>query len=58
MKIARKPAAQDDFIAPPRRAFRRVAKHLREESARLGLPLIGGEAKPSKPARTARTSAR
>lgn len=36
-----KPA--DDFIAPARRAFRRVAKKLRAENARFGLPLITGE---------------
>ena len=34
---------KDDFIAPARRAFRRVARQLRVENARLGLPLILGE---------------
>jgi hypothetical protein len=34
---------RDDFIAPARRAFRRVARQLRAENARLGLPLILGE---------------
>lgn len=34
---------KDDFIAPARRAFRRVARQLRTENARLGLPLILGE---------------
>jgi hypothetical protein len=34
---------KDDFIAPARRAFRRVARQLRAENARLGLPLILGE---------------
>ena len=33
----------DDFIAPARRAFRRVARQLRAENVRLGLPLIVGE---------------
>jgi hypothetical protein len=58
MKTARKTTAEDDFIAPARRAFRRVANHLRRESARLALPLVGGEGKVAKPARTTRTSAR
>jgi len=34
---------KDDFIAPARRAFRRVARQLRAENARLGLPLVFGE---------------
>jgi hypothetical protein len=34
---------KDDFIAPARRAFRRVARQLRAENARLGLPLILGD---------------
>ena len=34
---------KDDFIAPARRAFRRVGRQLRAENARLGLPLILGE---------------
>jgi hypothetical protein len=34
---------KDDFIAPARKAFRRVARQLRAENARLGLPLIFGE---------------
>jgi len=34
---------RDDFIAPARRAFRRVARQLRAENARLGLPLVLGE---------------
>lgn len=33
----------DDFIAPARRAFRRVARQLRAEHAKLGLPLVLGE---------------
>ena len=31
-----------EFLAPARRAFRRVARKLREENARLGLPLVVG----------------
>ena len=58
MKTARKPTTQDDFIAPARRAFRRVAKNLRAENGRLGLPLIGGNSGTAKPARAARASAR
>lgn len=34
---------KDDFIAPARRAFVRVARKLRQENARLGLPLLAGE---------------
>jgi hypothetical protein len=34
---------EDDFIAPAKRAFQRVARQLRAENARLGLPLILGE---------------
>lgn len=34
---------KDDFIAPARKAFRRVARQLRAENARLGLPLIFGK---------------
>jgi len=34
---------KDDFIAPARRAFRRVARQLRAENARLGLPLVFGQ---------------
>ena len=30
------------FLAPARRAFVRVARKLREENARLGLPLVVG----------------
>lgn len=56
MKTARKPTPQDDFIAPARRAFRRVAKNLRAENSRLGLPLICGEPRIAKPTRGARTS--
>jgi hypothetical protein len=31
-----------EFLAPARRAFRRVARKLRAENARLGLPLVVG----------------
>ncbi len=34
---------KDDFIAPARRAFQRVARQVRAENSRLGLPLILGE---------------
>jgi hypothetical protein len=34
---------KDDFITPAKRAFRRVARQLRAENAKLGLPLVFGE---------------
>jgi hypothetical protein len=34
---------EDDFIAPARRAFRRVARQLRAEHAKSGMPLILGD---------------
>ncbi|MEQ2010384.1 MAG: hypothetical protein ABMA26_26660 [Limisphaerales bacterium] len=45
-----------EFLAPARRAFARVARKLREENARLGLPLVVGVGNrvvyvPVKPAR-------
>ena len=43
MKNGNGHSKNDDFIAPARRAFRRVARQLRAENARLGLPLILGE---------------
>jgi hypothetical protein len=43
MKNGNGHAKKDDFIAPARKAFRRVARQLRAENARLGLPLIFGE---------------
>jgi len=43
MKSGTKPRSRDNFIGPARRAFRRVARRLRAENARLGLPLIVGE---------------
>lgn len=42
MKNGKTQHKKDDFIAPVRRAFRRVARQLRAENARLGLPLIVG----------------
>lgn len=55
----RKPSKEfeREFLAPAMRAFRRVAKKLREENARLGLPLVVGVGNrvvyvPVKPART------
>jgi hypothetical protein len=36
-------SGKDDFIAPARRAFKRVAATLRAENKRLNLPLIFGE---------------
>ena len=34
---------EDDFIAPAKRAFRRVARQIRAESAKSGLPLVFGD---------------
>jgi hypothetical protein len=34
---------EDNFIAPARRAFSRVAKRLRAENKRLNLPLVVGD---------------
>ncbi len=34
---------KDDFITPAKRAFRRVARQLRAENTKLGLPLVFGE---------------
>jgi hypothetical protein len=34
---------EDNFIAPARRAFRRVARQVRAENAKLGLPLVLGD---------------
>jgi hypothetical protein len=34
---------KEDFIAPARRAFRRVARQLRAEHAKSGMPLVFGE---------------
>lgn len=35
--------ADDEFLAGARRAFKRVARRLRIENGRLGLPLITAE---------------
>ena len=43
MKNGSKSRERDAFIAHAQRAFRRVARRLRAENARLGLPLIVGE---------------
>ena len=42
MKKATGKAIQNEFILSAQRAFRRVARTLRTENARLGLPLIEG----------------
>ena len=42
MKNGKTHAKKDDFIAPARRAFRRVARTIRTEHAKLGLPLVFG----------------
>jgi hypothetical protein len=41
--MKRHSASNDDFIAPAKRAFRRVAVRVRAENAKLKLPLIVGE---------------
>ena len=43
MRSKRKTRQREDFIAPARRAFHHVARRLRAENARLGLPIIAGE---------------
>jgi hypothetical protein len=43
MKKAKGKKPQDEFILSAKRAFRRVARKLRIENARLGLPLVQGE---------------
>jgi hypothetical protein len=43
MKNGNGHSKKDDFIAPARRAFRRVARQIRSEHAKLGLPLVFGE---------------
>lgn len=44
MKNRKKVAAsRDNFIAPARRAFGRVAKQIRAENKRLNLPLVVGD---------------
>jgi hypothetical protein len=60
MKDRKKNRERDAFLAPAQRAFRRVARRLRAENARLGLPLIVGENGKIRlvQLKTARTSAR
>jgi len=43
MKNGRKHPTADGFIAPAKRAFRRVARQIRAEHARAGVPLVLGE---------------
>lgn len=43
MKNSNGQSKKDDFIAPAKRAFRRVARRLRAENAKLGMPLVFGE---------------
>jgi len=40
MRAVKKSQAQDDFIAPARRAMNRAARKARAENRRLGLPVI------------------
>jgi hypothetical protein len=42
-KTGRKNGSDDEFIAAARRAFKRVARQLRIENRRLGLPLISAK---------------
>lgn len=42
-KISRENGSDDEFIAAARRAFKRVARQLRIENRRLGLPLISAK---------------
>lgn len=56
MKKAAQPKTEDDFIAPARRAFARVARKLRLENAILGLPLRGAVREKAKPKSAARMS--
>jgi hypothetical protein len=42
-KNGRKNGADDEFLAAARRAFNRVARQLRLENGRLGLPLISAK---------------
>jgi hypothetical protein len=58
MKKAAQPKTEDDFIAPARRAFARVAQKLRLENAVLGLPLPAATGEKSKPKSTTRTTSR
>ncbi len=42
-QVERKSHPEDEFIASARRAFKRVARKLRAENRRLGLPLIAAK---------------
>ena len=42
-KNDRKNGTEDEFLAAARRAFKRVARQLRLENGRLGLPLISAK---------------
>jgi len=42
-KNGRENGTEDEFLAAARRAFKRVARQLRLENARLGLPLISAK---------------
>lgn len=56
MKKAAQPKIEDDFIAPARRAFARVARRLRLENKILGLPLSAANGGKLKAKTTARTN--
>ena len=43
MKAKSKHHKEDDFIVSARKAFRRVARQLRLEHAKSGLPLVFGD---------------
>ena len=43
MPVKKKTKLQNDLVKPARRAFARVARKVRAENRRLGLPLIVGE---------------
>jgi hypothetical protein len=58
MKKAAQPKTEDDFIAPARRAFARVARKLRLETTALGRPLPAANGKKAKLKTTARTISR
>jgi hypothetical protein len=58
MKKTASKKPESEFILSARRAFRRVARNLRVENARVGLPLIQGENGRIKRVRLDKTSAR
>lgn len=55
MKKSAQPKIEDDFIAPARRAFARVARRLRLEKKILGLPLSAANGEKLKSKTTARS---